>query len=176
MELIMRITILLLLSFTLSCSIINRTRKNLNISTAPLKGGVFHDKKWNDKLIFKRYSWYSETILHYDILLAKLDTKSKFSNWLEADKYKIENCAEFYIALIYAKPLERFSKTYLITQIEKQQTKSYILPDFSAHLRSHPNLRDWGLDRHRVLGLCRNTLNKNPYVIDIPGYESFKLK
>lgn len=166
----------MLLIFTISCSSVNRSRKDVATYTLALNGGVFHKKEWNDKLIFKRYSWYAETILQYDILLAKLDADSNFAMWMEAGKYKMENCQEFYIGLFYAKTGAAFSTSYLLGQIEQQQTKANILPDFSKHLEAHPNLRDWRLDGHKVLGLCRNDINKKPYVIEIPGFETFKLK
>ncbi len=159
----------------IGCAGVNKTRRNLVKSKITINGGLFHEKEWKEKLVFKRYSWFAETIMHYDILVAKLDEKSPFRVWLEKDVYKTEDCSEFEVGLFYAK-LRSQGVSYLTSQLEKAGRRVSILPDFAANIRAHYNMEDWELTRHKVFGICKKAGGKKSVNVYIPGFETYKIK
>ena len=53
-------------------------RRPIYDSEVSLKGGRFGEKEWDDKLKFKRVSWYQDATLSYDVLIADLKEPSPF--------------------------------------------------------------------------------------------------
>lgn len=171
----MKLISMALMFIVIGCAGVNKTRKNLVKSQITIHGGVFHEKEWKDKLVFKRYSWFEETIMNYDILTAKIDRNSPFFAWMESDAFKASECAEFSIGLFYAK-LRSEGVSYLTSQFEKSGHVVNILPEFGANLRAHHNMEDWELTRYKVFGICRKEGNKRSIKVYIPGYSTYKVR
>ena len=172
----MRIGILLLLLMGVSCSTINNSRKDFTKSELSLRGGVSASREWSDDLTFKRYSWYKETVLNYDILLAEINKDSPFIDWMESDLPKMEGCHKFYIGLFYTRALATYSSVNLISKIEAQGYEDFILPDFRDNFQAHPNAMDWEIVNHKLVGLCQKNSSTGSIKIKIPGFKMHKLK
>ena len=171
----MRFTCLLLIFVFIGCAGVNRTRKNLVRSKVNIKGGVFRDIEWKEKLTFERYSWSEELVMNYDVLLAKLSPNSPFIHWMENDKEKMNGCDDFYIGLFYAK-FRSEGVSYLTSQFEKSGLKVNIIPSFRANLRAHYNMTDLKLLQHKMFGVCRPSGSTKTVLMYIPGYKTYKLK
>lgn len=157
-----------------SCSV-RDTRKNFTHGDVSFVGGSYQEINWEESMNFKRYSWFSEASLRYDILLHRIDPSSKFVQWLERDKSLLENCNHLYIALFYSARNTDFKPTYFASQFEKVGYESLKLMDFDGFLKAHPAYQDWRLFAHKSYGFCKKDLNTNPVKIKIPGYAPQKV-
>ena len=71
----MKFLLIIILNLTLfSCS--ELTKNNIRESNYLLVGGVYKDKKWDEKFKLNRKSWYSQLSLTYDVFFAKIDKNS----------------------------------------------------------------------------------------------------
>lgn len=164
--------IILLLSFILvSCSSVS-SRHSVTTGVVIYSGGVMGEKSWDDKMTFKRTSWYSEANLSDAIILHKLSSGSHFSNWLGSDRAYLSSCSEFYIAALYS----RKSKSFLINEIEKSGYRRKSIVTFGKEFSAHSNYADWGLQQYEVMGFCSNGKKQTGKInITIPGYKTQRL-
>lgn len=172
----MRLSILLTLTFAVSCAAINKSRQDFSVSKLGLRGGVSTEKEWRDELTFKRYTWYKEAVISYDILLSDIDSKSPFIDWMENDRSKMDGCSKFYIGLFYSKDLAAYSTKNLISMVEEQGFEAFIIPRFKDNFDAHPNSMDWEIIGHKMVGLCRTDSSSSSIKIKIPGFKTHKLK
>lgn len=165
------IIMLILTMIIISCSSYN-ARRSVSESETVIRNGVYQDREWTDELIFKRFSWYSDATMKYDILLSKLDSKSGFSNWLETDANLLGTCSDLYIGLFYSSLSSTQRNSYLLSQLTKQGFSQNTLLTFSSELKAHQNFIDWGLGDYKIIGLCRRDNSKTPVTISIPGFKN----
>lgn len=154
----------------------DRGRKNIALGEVVINGGIHHDKQWDDKLVFKRTSWFQESSMEYDIMIHKLDKTSPFAAWLEADKSYFDKCHDFYISLIYADPLAtHLTKAFLVDQMDKLGLDDKSIPSFEANLKAHDNYEDWRLNQYRIVGFCKPEPPTRDLVISVPGFKSTRI-
>ena len=158
-----------------SCSV-HDSRRNFAEGEITFSGGMYQNSSWKENMTFKRYSWYSEATMVYDLLLHKLDKTSKFAEWLDRDKSLIENCNHIYIALIYSARNTDLKPIYFAGEFEKVGYERHTLTDFSDNLFAHHAYRDWRLFSHKLFGFCKKDLNTNPIKIRVPGFSPKILK
>ena len=92
------LTILLILTACAS----NLSKNFIKEGSHIIKGGFSKNVKWDEKLEFKRYSWFHELTMMFDLMLVDLDENSPFYNWLSDDeKADIAQCNRFQIILLY---------------------------------------------------------------------------
>lgn len=171
----MKNILLLSLILVVSCAFNNRSRKNVALSEVVLKGGVYKDISWDEKIIFKRTSWYHEATMQYDILIKELKTDSKFVNWLGRDKEYLKECSTFYVAAIYSDINIGEGTAFLESQFNKLGLERKSIMDFNENFRAHHNFSDWRLFEYKVIGLCESKNPVGDIIVSIPGYKTQKL-
>lgn len=171
---------LLLISLSIfffgSCSSLSNLNQ-VSESLLTLKGGQSDHQKWEEKLSFKRYSWYKGATLKYDLLVAKLDQDSKFYNWLgRSEKSQLSKCDSFYVVLTYAASLRsaKTSSSQLTQNFDVVGLKKITLPIFSSSLRNHYFTLQWNLKKHNIRGVCK-TNNLSDIEVHVPNYETIKV-
>lgn len=169
-------TMFLTFLVVVGCASVTQSRKDFTKSSLVIKGGTSDTKEWSENLKFERYSWYRETVLNYDILLAELNADSNFSEWLGVDLPKIDKCEKFYVGLFYSKFQADVTAAGLVSQIDLQGYETSLLPDLSDNLKAHPNTGDWQLTNHRVVGICQKDSLQSAIKIKVPGFQTHKLK
>lgn len=167
--------LLLSLVFIISSCAVYKTRRAFSESDLSLKGGVFEDKEWNTNLDFRRFSWYKDATMANEILIAKLDGKSPFANWMGAARLHVSKCDQFYIGLLYSDVNAEQGNPFLESEIEKSGIELITILDFKKELNAHQNYRDWHLTRHKVYGLCASR-TAEALKITLPGFGTQEIK
>jgi|LULF01.1.fsa_nt_gb hypothetical protein len=158
-----------------SCSSVE-TRRITYASDLVLNGGRYEDKSWDESLEFKRFSWYQDATLNYDILITPLTSTSPFSNWLGSDKNLLQQCSEFFIALVYADVNSSGGNSLLINELTTdEQIVEKTLLDFSNQIKAHPNIIDWKIFNYKVVGLCSKSTNPSKFHVTVPGFTTQKI-
>ena len=143
-----------------------------------LIGGIYEHKKWYDKLVLKRTSFYDGARLLHDALIVKLDNTSPFYDWLGEQKSIFLDCNEFYIALFY-KDLNLFRGvpiSYMRDQVIKAGFNEVSIQNFAYYLRQHYAFAQWGLVDHKVFGYCNRSGVKTKKIhLTMPGFERTNL-
>lgn len=168
-----RVMALFLVFLMVGCSSLT-SRRPIYETDISIRGGQFQDKEWEEKLKFKRVSWFKDATVTHEVLLTKLAADSKFANWLESDKKYLSQCSEFYVGIIYADINAAQGQSYLVSQLEKSNLKEVSILSFSSHIKAHQNFMDWKLIRHKVIGLCRTQASLSKMTINIPGFRVFE--
>ena len=171
MKLILLITVLIVSS----CSTF-QSRRVVDISEIGIKNGVYNNQEWSSKLKFKRYSWYKDSTMTNEILLAELDRDSDFSNWLGKDKYYFSKCSKFYIGLFYSDSMAKQKNSFFLSQLNEKGYSEKTIVSFEEQLKAHQNFKDWRLFEHKVLGLCQLDKTAQKMEITVPGFKSQVLK
>ena len=137
-----------------------------------LVGGRFEQLQWQDKLSFKRVSWYHELTLLFDMMLSEWKGDSKFSYWLSpAEQDIVERCHRFYLLLSYATDSGDINHA-MFNQIMKNNGLNLIeMPNFRTSLRLHPDFASNSLRHYQVHGLCqKNPIPKSDRKIVLPSF------
>lgn len=159
--------------FGFSCSS-SRTRNRVYTSELAFKGGVYKAQEWSNSLNFKRISWFRDSSIVYEILVAKLDKESPFISWLEKDKAEIDRCDEFYVGIYYADLNAPHGSFMIPSQLKAAGLEERSILDFSDQVKAHENYKDWNLEKHRVRGFCKRKGTNTETIVTIPGYKSIK--
>ena len=161
-----------------SCSTLSRNQVKTGHLT--LKGGVHHSQSWSDRLTFKRYSWFKELSLIFDLLIAPIERKSPFYAWFSSsEKERLARCPQALLYLTYAQDSKKIGRNHFLQQMEEFGYSRMALTSFTRHLRMHPNYYDLGLKSYRVAGLCLDRVD-TPFkgeniVIRFPGFYQTEL-
>jgi hypothetical protein len=163
----------------LSCA----TSENLvRQSNVIFPGGSFKERTWNDKLDFRRTSWYISSTLAYDVLIARLDSTSPFSLWLESNQKMVaDNCRDFYVMLMYTNTNSLILDLESPSEIRKQMTdigfEEVSIAAYRSYLAAHPIFSDWHLKNHKIAGFCYKNLSNVPKQIflSLPGFKSIDI-
>ena len=167
--------LLVTMLFLLSCSV-HKTRKNFVAGEIAIDGGSYQNLEWKDEMKFKRYSWFNEASMKYDILLSELKNSSKFATWMGRDRSKLLNCRKLLVGLVYTDINAKYGKPYLISQFEKFGYGNIVMVDFNSHFEAHHSFKDWQLSEHKIVGFCKKDDNSKNVEIDIPGFGVKELK
>ncbi len=167
-------TILLLLG---SCAS-NLSKNFIKEGGQTVKGGFSKNVKWDDKLNFKRYSWFHELTMMFDLMIVDLDENSPFYNWLSEDeKADVAQCNRFQVALIYNLDDKRISKKDLLVQIEEQGHEQLLLSHFTSNFKLHPDLESMSLQLYDIYGFCKKGIDsKSELSVLFPGFPNLVIK
>lgn len=164
----------ILILLLVSCSSVFK-RSSVMESDVVIKGGTYHDKKWDEELVFKRVSWFDEVTMAYDFLYAKLNEDNPFRNWLGKERMGVAKCSDFYAVLVYTKRNSIVNRTALIQQFVQKGYEEMVLVDFSHELQAHQGFRDWRLTDHKIMGICAKPQAQKPVEIEMPGFRNVKV-
>lgn len=160
---------------TLGCA--TNSHNQIVKNNASFSSGKYKNKEWNDKLKFKRLSWYHGAALYYDTLVTRMDKKSGFKNWLTSgeDVY-FNRCADFLVAVSYSKNPKFISHAMFKKQMEESGYESVTLANFAGHLRNHVAWENHNLYLYKVDGYCRKKVKRKSGIkFNFPGFEQVKL-
>ena len=138
-----------------------------------ISGGYKDQLKWEDRLEFKRISWYQELSLVFDVLITPVSDTSPFQNWFSAgEKRMIAPCKDFYLVLTYALDEKKISEGTFRDQMAKLGYDQWALPDFSAYLVNHPDYERLAMKLYHLHGFCRvsEKAEQGPLVIRFPNF------
>jgi len=137
-----------------------------------ISGGVFEDREWDETMKFRRMTWFKELSMLFDVRLAELNLDSPFANWMTEDEKKtVRDCGHFLISLSYALDSKRLSQSMYKKQMVKNGYRPIYLPNFSTHLKLHPDYSKSTLKLYRIVGYCSPNIARNEVSISFPGYK-----
>ncbi|MEX0797921.1 MAG: hypothetical protein WD025_00655 [Bacteriovoracaceae bacterium] len=147
----------------------NRIQKDKVI----VAGGVIKDKKWDDRLVFKRSSFFKGANLHYDILIAKVAEESPFMAWMESSKNAAKKCNKFFIVLLYKNQNARqLSHSVVREQLRGPNMSLINATDFKRNFREHYLFNEYNFKGHSLQGLCDMSMGERSELkVFIPGFE-----
>ena len=162
---------LFLLSIILlsSCSL-KVARQSFSTSELSVKGGIFERDQWEDTMMFRRFSWFQEANLSYDVLLHKFDKQSPFKKWFTLDKIERFNCKDVFVALIYTSREAQLNQAYVVNKFEKKGFKQIGIANFRNNITAHYAIGDSRLTLHKVYGFCQQTDLTPTIKLSFPGF------
>lgn len=169
-------SIILAILFT-ACSSV-KTENRVGVTDVSFYGGTYENLTWNDRLDFKRASFYRGMNITFDIYLHKFNMSSPFSNWLSMDEKKnVSSCSTFVLALDYNNWNSEIKHQDFKQEMEKNGFDEVKLVHFERFLKAHPNYLDWHLGGYRVFGFCKKKIDQtNDIEFSFPGFEKTSLK
>lgn len=157
-----------------SCASTKYLENEVEIGRVRFFGGVFEDKKWEEKLNFKRISWYYKLKLYYESILYRANKNSNFVNWFSPEERKYFNaCEDLVISVVYAADSKKISHSMFINQMELNGYDYVSVNTFGKNLRSHPSFEDWKLQQYKIFGHCLKKGRKIPNELEL-SFPSFK--
>lgn len=107
------------------------------------------------ELKFKRFSWFKEANMTYDLLFARLEKDSAFYHWYSTDeKETLEECAMVFVGIHYSMDAKYISHRRVINELESQGAEEIVALDFNQQLKLHPIYEREALQRYRVRTYC----------------------
>lgn len=166
----------ILLLFLLSAACSHYSDNFIKEGKYVLSEGIYKRKIWKTKLTFKRYSWYKEITMRYDLLLSPFDQFSKFNHWFSSSELKrIKQCTKAYIGLSYSLDTDLISSNDLFLQYKKYGYEKISIPNFARELKAHPDSTINSLNLYQAFVLCHHTTPVQDEIVYFPGYQSIKL-
>ena len=170
----MKFIVLIFIFSLVSCS--NLSQRLVKTGDFDFQGGVYKDKRWEDSLEFKRYTWFYELSIVYDLLYVNIDNNSPFFSWLSEDeKSSVAKCRHFLVALTYKNPTHSFATQILDRDLMKFGFLEISTPTFRENIRNHPDFMKWDLNYHRVKTYCQTNSKEDQAIINIPGFQQVTL-
>lgn len=164
--------VLSLIFLTLFASCANQLTQNIvKEGESLIAGGVSADKEWDDKMIFKRVSWYKDFTLLFDSNMWKVSAQSPFLNWFSTrEKSYLNSCEEFYVVLTYSMDADLISENDFFKQLEMQGAEFMEMPQLKSNLKLHPHFEENSFQLYKVGGLCMKKAGTQ-LKITFPGYQ-----
>lgn len=164
------------LAFT-GCS--NLSKNFIKSGDLTMKGGHFQNQSWRDEISFKRYSWFHEMTMVFDVLLARVPTSSPFYQWFSnPEKSTLNDCRDSYVVMTYHWDSKKVSKSDFLAEAEKAGYEKVDLKNFAAEMRLHPDFESLSLQLYSVFGLCRenNLVNNSTFFVNFPGFREVNIR
>lgn len=166
----------LILITLLFCSCSNLSKNFVRQGQLEMRAGKVNDQQWEDDLVFKRYSWYRELTLVYDVLIYKVDQNSPWYNWFsKAEREAMAECKESFVVLSYTWDEDKINKKEMIGQFKTLGYSRFALREYGRNIRMHPDYEALRLQLYKVDGICRESFQKRPLVLSLPGFKSKEL-
>ncbi|MGB0453814.1 MAG: hypothetical protein ACPGJV_08865 [Bacteriovoracaceae bacterium] len=141
-----------------------------------LKSGQYGQNQWDSELEFKRFSWYSELTLIFDVFLSDFSEKNDFYNWFgESEKKAVNSCENPYIALSYHLDGKRFSKSQFYHQLREMKAEVIEVPQFSSNLRLHPDFEELSFNLYEAKLICSKG-KLEQFKVRVPSYKAVPFK
>ncbi len=135
-----------------------------------LSGGTAKQVVWSEAIIFERTSWYKQTSLVYEVLLAPLSKDSPFYVWFsDATKNALFSCASPYILLDYSLDSTLLPHSIIRKQLAQQGFSEIVIPQFSSEFKNHPQYKISNLTFYSLKGYCRKISDKK-VIFSLPGF------
>ncbi len=167
--------IILSLILFLSCS--NFSYHNVYENNFYLRGGQIGQKVWNDTLLFKRLSWYTESTLLYDIYYTTLQEDSPFFAWASSDEKKaIQECSASFLVMAYQLDSDRLSHLDIEVFTQRAGFGKLSLTTFRNVMKTHPDFRRHFLQHYEIYGLCSKNVDQNTILLSLPNFDSVIMK
>lgn len=144
-----------------------------------LRGGLYRKETWDDRLVFKRMSWYHGMTLYYDALVYKADPDSPFSKWFSpAEKEYFAKCESLLVTVNYSSDPAKISHVNFREQMKLNGYDDVVINHFSASLRTHPSAVEWRIFNYKIMGYCKRSptrLNTPNLAINFPSFKYLEL-
>ena len=144
----------------------------LNRDSFILRDGYFHGRPLKTQMVFKRFSWFKEASLMYELRLAPLSEESSYFQWLSPQTQSdVRECPRFYIGMLYSKSSDYIPHRLVKNQLEGQGARMQVVPGFWRSFKMHPQFEREALQRHRLRGICFKRAG-GAIILGLPGYPS----
>jgi hypothetical protein len=141
-----------------------------------LRGGVFQGQTWEDRLSFKRHSWFKELTLVFDLMMVRIDRHGPYYNWFSSgEKQVLSECDDAFVAVTYAQDQKKIGQGMFYDQMSEAGYSRFSLATFSRHLTMHPDYEALSLQLYTVEGMCRKEASDRPRQIRFPGFKEIFL-
>jgi len=144
-----------------------------------LRGGIYQKESWDDKLNFKRMSWYYGMTLFFDALVWKADANSPFAKWFSpSEKEFFTKCEKLLVTVAYSADPSKISHVNFREQMKLNGYDDVVLNNFAAYLKTHPSLMDWRLLNYKVMGYCKRSpthLETSQLAINFPSFQHLEV-
>ena len=172
----MQSKILKFLIFTLLSSCSHLSRNQTKVGELHLNGGRYKNQKWEEKLKFKRATWFLEVSAVFDGLFYKVDKNSPYYSWFDQiEKEKINSCGSFVVALFYNLDSAHISRGQFKDQMAKNGFDEFLVMNFEDYIKNHHDINIYRLGLYHLSGFC-HPLDKKELVIDFPSYDEVKIE
>ena len=139
-----------------------------------LRGGIYQKESWDDKLSFKRMSWYYGMTLFFDTLVWKAEPDSPFAKWFSpSEKEFFSKCEKLLVTVSYSADPSKISHVNFREQMKLNGYDDVVLNNFAAYLKTHPSAMDWRLLNYKVMGYCKRSpthLETSQLAINFPSF------
>jgi hypothetical protein len=168
--------ILLTTQLTTSCG--SLSQNFVKTGKLKLNGGMQERAKWEDSIVFDRYSWFHELTLMYEVMITDYKLSSPFTKWFsKSQKETISECSSFKILMIYTLDSAKISKRSAMASLEKNGYKQIAITDFKDSLRLHPDVENLSLQLYDIYGYCKKTpAMGDPIAVNVPSYPEVLIK
>ena len=142
-----------------------------------LKEGRFLEKKWQDEILFKRYSWYKDLSLNFEILLGEIKRDSNFYSWISPEtKEIIKKCNKLFVSLFYYPSKHKELYKLMSKKLDKKGLKRVSLKRLEENLKMHPDLDQFFFHNYINQSFCSESKKNKTIIVQFPGFEIVKIK
>lgn len=165
----------------LLCACAGLSKNFVQSGQLKLSGGSYQASEWEQHLRFERKSWYQELILLFDLLYVSKERLGPFQAWLSTSEARqLADCQDSKIALIYASDSLKISEGDFFETMRAQGYERVLIPEFSKHLRLHPDYERLGLQLYKPYGLCQVRVRgleegRDGLYLNFPGFKEIYL-
>ena len=157
-----------ILCFLISCSSLSQNM--IKEGELRLKGSYINNQSTSDHLVFKRFSWYQELTLNFDLLISYVSKESSFYQKFAASEQGIlKSCKAVYIAFTYELDSKRLARSSLLNQFTNNGLENTETPRFQREIRMHPDFTEESLQLYTSHVLCANS-DKINISLNFPGF------
>lgn len=174
----MKIAVLLLIALMIGCS----SHDSYNQRTSGrvvFRGGVYKNDTWDEKLEFKRMSWYHGMTLYYDTIIWKADPTSPFAQWFSsAEKQYFARCESLLVTAGYSADPNKISHVNFREQMKLNGYDDVVVNTFARFLKTHPSAQDWRLQNYKVMGYCKRSptrMETSNLAINFPSFKQLEV-
>jgi len=169
----------LLLLLLASCASY-KTYNQTTTGKVVMRGGIHEKESWDDKLVFKRMSWYYGMTLFFDVLVYKADKNSPFTNWFsDTEKEYFNKCETLLVTVAYSADPSKISHVSFREQMKINGYDDVVINTFASSLKTHPSSQEWRTLNYKVLGYCKRSpsrINSKGLGISFPSFNYLEIK
>ncbi|MCO4754225.1 MAG: hypothetical protein KC478_07070 [Bacteriovoracaceae bacterium] len=164
--------ITLCIMFVTSCAGTYRGQNRVQTNEVIVPGGVYKDKTWDDRLNFKKVSFFQGANIYYEILIGEVEKGSPFYSWMGNNENQALACDEFYVVMLYRNPTKDINHASVVEQLRGPNREIIEIPSFKRNFQEHFIASEMNFKGHVVKGLCDRSMGKlDELSIFIPGFE-----
>ena len=142
-----------------------------------LKGGRFLKKTWEDRIIFKRYSWYKDLSLNLDILLGEIKKDSNFFTWVSpSNEEKLKNCERLFVSLVYYPTKHKDFYKLISKKLDKKGLVEVKMTRVAENFKMHPDLDQFFHHNYINRFFCSEFKKNIEFNLQFPGFKNIQIK